>query len=191
MGHTLAKRIRDMRTTTRERPRSSSSVIDPINLLLTPERAQKAGSDYIVGGDDRTGKVLRLTDEPLERLWRRSGLEGREYTALQKYRHHWYHSGLLPGVGSVDLNRVFASDPSNSSGMAKSEAQAHHRGQVRQANDIIELLRPTVERVVCHEWPLEQAGYELGYKSPFRARMQAASELRAAGAKLARFWGIG
>ena len=188
MGLALKEEIKRRRT-----PRkSAAAILETVDLLLTPERRKRVGLDFVVGGDKRTGEVVRLTDEPLERLWRRSGLEGREYTALQKYRHHWYHSGLLPGVGSVDLNRVFASDPSNSSGMAKSEAQAHHRQQYRQAVQVMGMIATaTVDRVVCHEWPLEQAGYKLGYKSPFRARMQAASELRAAGAKLARFWGIG
>lgn len=188
MGRTKRK---DRRTKTRSVPRDAPLVHDPIAMLPTPERMARAGVDFEVGGDERSGKVLRLTDIPLERMKARGALNDTEYSALQKYRDHWYLGGLLPVVGSIDLNRIFASDPLSLSGMAKSESQAHHRQQYRQANEELGMRTvTTVDRVVCHEWTLEAAGYELGWNAKAQAIAAATELLRYAGDKLARLWGM-
>lgn len=158
----------------------------------TPQRLARADGHFEVGDDKQGTKVIRLADAPLDRMFRRKAISGPEFSALQRFRHHWYHAGLIPNVGSVDLNRVFASDPSNSSGMAKSEAQAHHRGEYRQACELLgHRGRITVDNVVCSEQSLEVAGYALGWLSKPQAIAAASEILRDAGFRLARLWGIG
>ena len=171
----------------------------------TPERLARAGTDYEVGDDQQGTRIYVLRDSPLERMFKRKAIDPIEYTALQRFKHHWYHSGLIPSMGSVDLNRIFASDPSNSSGMARSEAQAHHRKQWREACEKINPRVPewpeiemlghrrliVVDNVACFENSLEVAGYAIGYKSKFRAIEAASAILRKSGYDLARLWGIG
>lgn len=168
----------------------------------TPERLAKADEHFVVGDDKRGNRVYQFVDSTMDRLYSRLTRAAknraeketlrREYTALQRYKHHWHNAGLLAAVGSVDLNRVFASDPSNMSGMAKSERQAHHRQQWREARDLIG-HKPgiVVDNVVCAEHSLEIAGYSIGYGSPYRARVAACDILRQAGRELAKLWGVG
>lgn len=158
----------------------------------TEERMGKAAGAFDIGGEHHGIRTYIFADSPLGRMFKRRGIDPIEFTALQRYKHHWYHGGLLSSVGSVDLNRIFASDPSNMTGMAKSERQAFHRQQYRAARDLIG-HRPgiVVDNVVCAEWPLHIAGHSIGYESPFRARQAASEMLRDAGHRLAKFWGIG
>jgi hypothetical protein len=158
----------------------------------TEERKRHSGGFFEIGGDSQVGRKYTMQDSPLDRMRARNAIDPKEYSALRKYAHHFYHGGLLPSVGSVDLNRVFASDPLSMSGMAKSEGQAHHRQQYRKAREILG-HRPgiVVDNVVCAEWDLTTAGHSIGYASPYRARQAASEILRDAGYRLARFWGIG
>src|SRR6185312_3998806 len=112
----------------------------------TLERLGKAGGSFDIGDDQQGTRIYFFKDTPLQRFYgrlkSRAGTREtddltREYTALMKYRHHWYHAGLEATVGSVDLNRVFSSDPSNMSGMAKSERQFFHRQAHRAAREVI------------------------------------------------------
>lgn len=175
-----------------ENPRSSTlDVRGP-----TPERLRLAGDAFVVGGEDRGTRIYFFADSPLQRLYARLRLRAgtreteeltREYTALQKYRHHWYHAGLEASVGSVDLNRVFASDPSNMVGMAKSERQYDHRKKYRDAVALIgQKPHILLDNFVCYEWQLGVSCHTIGY-SMFRARRM----VRDSAAKLAKEWGIG
>jgi hypothetical protein len=158
----------------------------------TRERMELIGDEFEVGDDKQGTKVVRILDTPLNRMLNRKAIDPVEYTALQRFHHHWYHSGLIPGLGSVDLNRVFAADPSGMSGMAKSEAQAHHRKQYREACELLgRRARITVDNVVCSEQTLEVAGYALGWPSKPQAIAAASETLRDAGYRLAKLWGIG
>ena len=74
--------------------------------LPTPERLRRAGAD-VERGD--SGQIT-MRDSPLERAFARNALTAEQYSAGQKYRHHWYHAGLAGRVGSPDLNRVLAVD---------------------------------------------------------------------------------
>lgn len=176
----------------------------------TAERLAKASGHFHVGDDKQGGKVYQLCDNPMDRLYSRlakasssreeNGVR-REYAALLKYRHHWHSAGLESSVGSVDLDRIFAADASNMSGMAKSERQANHRQQYRRAREVIG-HRPGIvlDNVVCCEWNLDLAGCSVGcgsykkgrktYASPYRAREEATKLLREAAQKLADHWGI-
>jgi hypothetical protein len=167
-------------------------ILRPADEPMTPERRRHAGPDGIATGDDGMGGKRHTFLSPLGRLFARDGIDVKAYNALQKFRVHYHNAGLNPGVGSVDLNRIFASDPSNFSGMAKTERQAFHRQQYRNAVQLLGLIAArVVEYVVCAEFTLEQAGaavFELN--SPFRAREEAAKRLRESGAVLAKLWGM-
>lgn len=158
----------------------------------TEERLGMGAGAFDVGGDDRGVRTYIFADSPLGRMFKAKRIDPIEFTALQRYKHHWYHAGLEISMASVDLNRVFASDPGSMSGMAKSEKQAHHRQQYRGARELIG-HRPgiVVDNVVCAEWPLHIAGHSIGYDSPYRARQAATEILRDAGYRLAKLWGIG
>lgn len=165
----------------------------------TAERLAKAESHFTIGDDKQGTRIYHFHDTTIDRLYSRlaRGREGAgtvraEYVALQKYKHHWHRGGLEPSVGSVDLNRVFASDPGSMSGMAKTEGQAHHRKQYREAVDLLG-WKPhiVVENVMCAEISLEQAGWAIGsFTSRTSARDGAERILRESGRKLAKLWGI-
>jgi hypothetical protein len=158
----------------------------------TKERVEKAAGDFVVGGDERTTRIYHFTDTPLSRLYKRLAASDKsdnerkqltaEHVALLKYRHHWYHAGLEASCGSVDPNRIFAADPSNFSGMAKSEAQVTHRQMVRKAVKVIgHQASILLDNFVCYEW---DRGIASGL-SPYRFR----SAVRKAAAQLATHWG--
>ena len=162
----------------------------------TPQRLGMAADAFEIGDDHQGTKVYFFKDTPLQRLYARlksraGTREGeeltKEYTALMKYRHHWYHAGLEASCGSVDLNRVFSSDPSNMSGMAKSERQFYHRTKWREAVEQIG-HKPAIllDNFACYEWQLSMACGTIGY-SMFRARRM----VRDSAAKLCDHWGIG
>ena len=159
----------------------------------TAERLRMAGDAFVVGGEDRGTRIYFFADSPLQRLYARLRSRAgqreteeltKEYTALMKYRHHWYHAGLEASLPSVDLNRVFASDPSNMVGMAKSERQYFHRQQYRAAVALVgHKASILLDNFVCCEW--KELGLGIDY-SPFRARKL----LRESAGILAREWGI-
>lgn len=168
----------------------------------TPERLAIGKNFYVVGDNKQGTRVYQFVDAPLERLYsrltkganRRAEEDAlrREYIALQRYKHHWHAAGLRASVSSVDLNRIFAVDFGQMSGMAKSERQAHHRQQYRDARDHVGHQPGIVlDNVVCYEHGLELAGYAIGYASPYRARMAATAIIREAGTVLAKMWGVG
>jgi hypothetical protein len=162
----------------------------------TPERLEKARGDFVLGGEDRGTRIYHFTDSPLQRLYarlhsragtRESEQLTREHTALIKYRHHWHHAGLEASLPSVDLNRIFASDPSNMVGMAKSERQYDHRKKYREAVALIgHKTAILLDNFVNYDWPLNIACHTIGY-SMFRARRM----VRVSAYELAEFWGIG
>jgi hypothetical protein len=100
-----------------------------------------------------------------------------------KYRHHWHCAGLESSLPSVDLNRIYAADPSNMVGMAKSERQFFHRQAYRQAREEIGHKEGiVVDLFVCQEWPIDVA-----CSSAFKGR----AIIRKSAATLAHWWGIG
>jgi hypothetical protein len=179
-------------------PEYSAAVVG----MPTSERLAKSSGHYTVGDDKQGTRIYHFHDATVDRLYSRLARQAKgrgeeatvraEYAALQRYKHHWHHAGLEASVGSVDLNRVFASDPSSMSGMAKSERQAHHRRQYREARDLLG-WKPhlIVENVMCAETSLEVAGWAIGsFTSRTSARDGAEKILRESGRKLAKLWGI-
>jgi hypothetical protein len=158
----------------------------------TPERLLKSDGFFVVGDDQRGTRITRFQDSPLDRMFNREAIGGTEYAALQKYKHHWHHAGLESQLGSMELDRVFSSDPTSMSGMAKTERQAHHRKQYREAREVLG-HRPgiVVDNVVCAEHGLEVGGYAIGWTNKPQAIAAATEMLRDAGYRLAKLWGIG
>src|SRR5262245_7723083 len=101
-------------------------------------------------------------------------------------------SCLASPYSTVELNRIFASDLTNFSGMAKTEAQVFHRQRYREAVQHIGMIgAAVVEQVACQEISLEQAGYKLGWGSKPQAIAAATERMKAALDRLVELWGVG
>lgn len=161
--------------------------------MPTKERMAKDDAQlHVVGGNEREGRrVIRLT-APIERMKERSVLTGREWAGLDKYRTHWTLAGMEPTCGSVDLNRIFAANPSQRAGMAMGAPQLHHRQQYEAGKaEIGGRSAIIVDRVVLEDWTLESVGYTLGWNSKPQAIAAATEILRDAGCRLSKLWGLG
>lgn len=166
----------------------------------TEQRLKKTQGFFHVGDDKRGNKIYQLCDNPLDRLYarlvKRAGQAEekdirREYAALLRYRMHWHSAGLEASIPSVDLDRVFASDASNMSGMPKSERQAYHRKQYRDAQKYLKhRVGIVVDNVVCAEHTLEDAGFAVGWLNRVQAIAAATEIIRNAGSVLALLWDI-
>src|SRR5262249_27616926 len=117
-------RAKDVRL--RDASRRRTPVRIERRALPTPERLRRAGKDVARG---ETGQIT-MRDAPLERAFARGALTAEQYSAGQKYRHHWYHAGLSGALVSVDL---WAVDLGAYAGMAKTERQVFHRQRYREA----------------------------------------------------------
>jgi hypothetical protein len=149
---------------------------------------RRAGADFERGD---TGQIT-MRDSPLERALARNVITQEQYSAAQKYRHHWYHAGLAGPLGSIDLDRIFAPDLGAYSGMARTESQLFHRQRYREAVQAVGKLGSHVlDWAVCRETPLEQVGYTLGWSSRPQAYAAAAERTKTALDELCRLWGIG
>jgi hypothetical protein len=155
----------------------------------TPERLKRSGGFFEIGGDKRVGHRFIMRDTPLGRALVRQKISAEEYTGLKKYSLHWLAGGLQGHMGSVDLNRIYAFDPSAMTGLCKSEAQAYHLGEYRLAHDFLG-RRPAfvADCVACLELSLDVVGEALGFRSPYRGREAALEILRDAGGRLMVFW---
>jgi hypothetical protein len=156
--------------------------------LPTPERLRRAGAD-VERGD--SGQIT-MRDSPLERAFARNALTAEQYSAGQKYRHHWYHAGLAGRLGSLDLNRILAVDLGAYAGMAKTENQLFHRQRYREAVQAIGKIGSCVlEWAVCREVAIDQVGHALGWSSRAQAYAAALERMKAALDELCKLWGIG
>lgn len=161
----------------------------------TPERLAHAGASdkfqgfFDIGGNKRDGLRYVMRDNPLGRALVRRKISGEEFHGLKKYAAHWLAGGLQGQLGSVDLNRIYAFDPSSMSGLAKTEAQTNHRQEYFLAHQFLG-RRPAyvADCVACLELSLEIVGNALGFRSPYRARERALEILRDAGGRLADYW---
>jgi len=173
----------------------------------TAERLLKAQGGYSIGDDKQGTRIYHFHDAPLERLYSRLVKRAssyqeqqirKEYIALQKFKNHWAAAGLQAPLGSADLGRIFASDPTSMSGMAKTERQAYHRTQFRAAVQEMGLVSSLiVQNFVCYEYSIEESGLLAGFKSrsPERSRRYAGEmaerRVRDSGDKLSSLWGVG
>lgn len=160
-------------------------------LSATRERLAKADKHFLEVPVPNVGTKYVMRDAPLERMLNRKAIDPVEYQALQKFKAHWHHSRLSGSLQSADLNRVFASDASGLSHLAKSERELHHRDQWRKAcEQLSHRGRIVVDNVVCYERTLEIAGYALNASSKPTAIAIASELLRDAGYRLAKLWGM-
>jgi hypothetical protein len=152
------------------------------HALPTPERLRRAGPDVARG---HTGQITK-------RAFARDALTPEQYSAGQKYRHHWYHAGLADPLESIDLNRIVAIDLGAYSGMAKTESQLFHRQRYREAAQAVGKIGSHVlEWAVCREIALEQVGQTLGWSSRPQAYAAAVERMKMALDELCKLWGIG
>jgi hypothetical protein len=155
----------------------------------TAERLSKAGEFFSVAGRSRSGRRITMNDDALGRAWMRRTISGVEYAALRRYALHWVAGGLQGPLGSVDLNRIYAFDPSQMSGLARTEAQLDHKNTYYAAKIAIG-QRPAfvADQVACFGMGLQQIGEAMGFRSPYRARERAAEILADAGYRLGVFF---
>jgi hypothetical protein len=171
------------------RRKTRTITVESGSLGPTPERLAKADEHFSIGNNQQGGKLYTFQDDVLERARKRQVIDSRQYAAICKFRHHWHHGGLEPTVGSVDLNRVFAPDLAAFSGMAKSERQAFHRQQYREAVRKMGIrISNVVEKIACMDRKVESVGHELGWSHPLQARASATEILIAGGDILADLW---
>jgi hypothetical protein len=161
---------------------------DATRAQPTAQRMRRAGGDFQRGD---TGQIT-MRDAPLERAFVRGVLTQEQFSAGQKYRHHWYHAGLAEPLVSLDLERVLAVDLGAFSGMARTERQVFHRQRYREAVQAVGKIGSHVlEWTVCRDIPFEEVGNTLGWSSRPQAYAAAVERLRIALDQLCRLWGIG
>lgn len=113
-----------------------------------------------------------MRDCPLERALRKplrgakdkTLIDHDQYNAGIKFRHHWFHAGFAPSIGSADLNRVFSRAKS---GAGASERQIFHRQQYQAACRHVGMRTEKIlADVICWELPLDEIGHaQLGMNS--------------------------
>lgn len=170
----------------RNRKRRRKPIERERGLGPTPERIAKAGEAFEVGHHG----TITLRDSPLEWLERRGLISPSQYNTGAKYRHHWHFSGMLPNIGTIDLNRVFVGNGGNV-GMPSSESQAHHRQQYRAAQEQVGLqIGRLLDNIICLEFSVVDAGRIAGWKDEKQARAVATELLRVGLDKLHKLWGL-
>ena len=148
-----------------------------------------AGLFHHRAGRGKSDARYTVNDDALGRAWLRKKINDLEYYSLVRYRAHWEAGGLLGPMQSLDLDRVFAFNPSQMSGLAKSEAQQDHRDAYRDAGQAIgRRLCGVADLVACFGASLREVGLAMGYRSEAHARYQAAQALAEAGYRLAQYW---
>lgn len=151
----------------------------------TPERLRKAAQFFTVAGRSRSTRKITMLDDALGKAWMRQIISAQEYSALRRYALHWVAGGLQGPLGSVDLNRIYAFDPSSMTGLARSEAQLDHKRTYYAAKQAIGFNPSFVaDQVACFGRGLQETGMSMGFRSPYRARKRAAEYLSSAGASL-------
>ncbi|MCW2218789.1 hypothetical protein M2232_002321 [Bradyrhizobium japonicum] len=155
----------------------------------TPERLRKAAQFFTVAGRSRSSRKITMLDDALGKAWMRQTISAQEYSALRRYALHWVAGGLQGSLGSVDLNRIYAFDPSSMTGLARSEAQLDHKRTYYAAKQAIG-FRPSfvADQIACFGRGLQETGASLGMRSPYRAREKAAELLGDAGHRLGVFF---
>lgn len=155
----------------------------------TAERLKMTDGNYTVAGRSRSSRRITLYDDALGRAWMSRKLSGVEYSALSRYAHHWASGGLLAPLQSVNLDRVYAYDPTSMSGLCRTERQVAHRAAYYAAREVIG-TRPAfvADAVACHDIRLVDVGLMLGYRSKAHGRARAREILADAGYRLAAFW---
>jgi len=158
----------------------------------TLQRLAMAQGHVSIGDDQQGHRTYTMRDSPLDRAHKKGIISGAEHSALQKYRHHWYHAGQAPTISSLDLDRIFSGGEGGPAGMPKSEGQVFHRQRWREAQQCLGLRSSAVvDRFVCQEENLEMCGNLIGWTNKPQAIAGAAELVKDAGYRLAKLWGVG
>jgi hypothetical protein len=166
------------------------------NAGPTTERIRQAGGwspdrlqFFTAAGQSKSSRRFTMLDDQLGRAWVRRFISAEEYSGLKKYALHWLAGGLQGHLGSVDLNRILAFDPSSMNGLAKTERQAEHRALYWLAHEHIGTNPAFVaDHVACFDTSVSDVGHLLGYQSPYRGREKVREYLSDAGYRLAKLW---
>ena len=153
--------------------------------MPTAERLRQAEGSFEIGGDRRSGRIVRMLDAPLEKLFSNHKLNDLEYESLRRLRMHWTLGQLSGSPQSVDLNRV----AHDWSGNAQSEREVFHRQQFEIGwRALLPLERGVVGAFALNEIALAIVGLGLGYRSPYHARCAALELLQRGADTLAIAW---
>jgi hypothetical protein len=152
-------------------------------------------------GDDRAGEAIRSRRHE-SNTGKRRAAGGRAARAAHagtdppgwrglRPRGYWPDHHAAGQLRSIDVERIFAADRTNFSGMAKTEAQVFHRQRYREATQAVGKIGSHVlDWVVCRETPLDQVGYTLGWGSRPQAYAAAVERMKTALDELSKLWGL-
>jgi hypothetical protein len=147
----------------------------------TRERLRHAGrGGFHIGGDQRSTRVYRMCDAPIERARAAGQLSEDQFEALQRLWVNWHFGQLDGGLHTIDLDRVSCGvmgEPANG-GLRAAKFHAAWQRLEPEQRDIVGL-------VVLAEYSLKHAGQLLlGFRSPCRAKEAALQALQAAADQL-------
>ena len=169
---------------TRSKKRTSAALM-AAEAMPTAERLKQASGAFHIGGDRRSGRIFRMLDAPLERIYADKKLNETEYESLKRLRMHYTLGQLSGSPQSVDFNRVSF----RWRGDSQTERELFHREMFASGwLAMLPLERGVIGAVVLSEIELAMVGEFLGYRSPYRGRVAALDLLRAGAAKLATTW---
>jgi hypothetical protein len=112
--------------------------------LITPERAKKLGEELSVRDipEGTAGKitVLQVSQAPLDRMHRRDQITQSEFEAGDRFRTHYYASGLDP-MRAVDFSRPYVDGGEHK---PEPEFRAHHLQEYKRAVQSVRAWNLTV-----------------------------------------------
>ncbi|MBA2690056.1 MAG: hypothetical protein H0U63_04570 [Burkholderiales bacterium] len=157
----------------------------------TAERLAKAADGFEVGDDGHGTRVYTMQLRPISAMLKRRQIDGKQFSALDKFHKHWFNAKLGGGVRSVDMNRIYAPDPFLDY-LNASERQWRNRAEYFKALDLLVFQESIiVSNLICSEtMTVQQAGHGLGYDSPYRARAAGVEVVRGIADKWIDLWGL-
>jgi hypothetical protein len=133
--------------------------------------------------------IEKSRESPINHAVNRGQISRVQFAAAEKFRGHWYKSGLCEHFGTIDFGRVFGGE-NDGAGMAKTELQAAHRFSFRKAVKALKGHAPAVTAIVCAEQPIIEWGYQMGYRKREKALSKALQAFRGSMDILCREWGL-
>lgn len=158
----------------------------------TPERLKKSGGHFDVGDDKQGARIYTFRDSAIDRLKAKDVISGKQYRALKRFYAVAYAAGRMGNLQSPDMDRVFATDKTAYSHMARTNEQAESLREYRKAVTAMGLYESSiVSRVVLYEESLEAVGKIIcGWKHPLQARAAAIEVLRSAADRMAKIFSV-
>lgn len=137
------------------------------------------------GPTPQQNKKMRQT--PINGALSRKQITRQQGVAAEKFYNHWYRAGHAGKCGSIDLDRVFASN----SDLTLTDSQLFHKQSYERAVKTLGMNRSRwVELVVCYEASFEEAGQKMGWNNRPQAVAVGVQIIRDALAELCDLWGI-